>query len=475
MFKRYRRWLIVALAVADALLILFGFAAAYWLRYEVEFIVPLAEQNYVPFGEYLPIALSLIVILIPVYALEGVYRRQRGRSWLDEAYALFKSTLIGIAVLVVITFYLRPLFYSRLMFAYVGILILVLLSGMRLAARNIRERLRRRGVGIDRVVIVGAGEIGRAIMASIVAQPELGYQVVGFVDDDPAKRATDIGRFKALGSTDDLPRLVREQAIDEAIITLPWMSRRKILSLMATCENEGVHFRIVPDLFQMSLSRVDIDEINGIPLIGVKEVSISGWNLTIKRGVDIIVASLGLVVLWPLMLLMGLLIKLDSPGPVIFTQTRMGKGGKPFTFYKFRSMKPEAEEELEKLWALNEASGPIFKIHDDPRMTGLGRFLRRTSLDELPQIYNVLRGEMSLVGPRPPIPDEVKRYQPWHLRRLEVSPGMTGLWQVSGRSELTFDEMVLLDLFYAENWSLWLDFKIMLRTIPVMLLGTGAY
>jgi exopolysaccharide biosynthesis polyprenyl glycosylphosphotransferase len=269
--------------------------------------------------------------------------------------------------------------------------------------------------------------------------------------------------------------LVREQAIDEAIITLPWMSRRKILSLMATCENEGVHFRIVTDLFQMSLSRVDIDEINGIPLIGVKEVSISGWNLTIKRGVDIIVASLGLVVLWPLMLLIGLLIKLDSPGPVIFTQTRMGKGGKPFTFYKFRSMKPEAEEELEKLWALNEASGPIFKIHDDPRMTGLGRFLRRTSLDELPQIYNVLRGEMSLVGPRPPIPDEVKRYQPWHLRRLEVSPGMTGLWQVSGRSELTFDEMVLLDLFYAENWSLWLDFKIMLRTIPVMLLGTGAY
>jgi len=231
----------------------------------------------------------------------------------------------------------------------------------------------------------------------------------------------------------------------------------------------------VPDLFQLALSRVDIEDLGGIPIIGVKEISITGWNLAFKRTSDIVLSLAVLVLLFPLMLLISVAIKLDSPGPVLFKQVRVGRDGRRFVFYKFRSMRQGAEEERPQLADLDETVGPIFKIRRDPRCTRLGRFLRRTSLDELPQLYNVLRGEMSLVGPRPAIPVEVEQYQEWHRKRLEVSPGMTGLWQVSGRSQLTFDEMCLLDIYYLENWSPLLDLKIALKTIPAVLAGTGAY
>ncbi|HIC93861.1 MAG TPA: undecaprenyl-phosphate glucose phosphotransferase [Anaerolineae bacterium] len=475
MSKRHKELLTLGLVLLDAFLINVAFAVAYWLRYEVQWIRPLEEQNYIPFRAYVPMALVLTVIMLVAYKLERVYDQRRGASWLDEVYAIFSGTLIGMAGLTVFTFYYRPTFYSRLMLGYVFVLIVVILSLSRLVERVILDRLRRRGIGVDRVLIVGAGEVGRAIMRNIVAQPQLGYQIIGFVDDDPVKQRTDIGRFKALGGTENLPRLLQEQAVDEVIITLPWTSHRKVIRLMGHCERQGVRAKIVPDLFQMSLNRVDVDDINGIPLIGVKEVTIRGWNLAIKRAMDVVIASVGLVLCAPLMGLIALLIKADSPGPVLFRQVRVGRGGRLFTLYKFRSMRQEAEAERAQLLDLNEATGPIFKIRDDPRLTRVGKLLRRTSLDELPQLYNVLRGEMSLVGPRPPIPSEVEQYQEWHRRRLEVSPGVTGLWQVSGRSDLTFDEMVMLDLFYAENWSLWLDLKILLRTIPTIILGTGAY
>jgi exopolysaccharide biosynthesis polyprenyl glycosylphosphotransferase len=225
----------------------------------------------------------------------------------------------------------------------------------------------------------------------------------------------------------------------------------------------------------MSLNHVDIDDLGGIPLIGIKTVSIKGWNLALKRVLDAVLAALALALLSPLMLLVAILIRLDSPGPVIFRQTRVGRGGRPFTVFKFRTMREGAEREQEALTRLNEADGPLFKIKEDPRRTRLGVFLRRTSLDELPQFYNVLKGEMSLIGPRPALPSEVEQYQPWQRRRLETWPGLTGLWQVSGRSDRTFDEMVLLDIYYIENWSPLLDLKIALKTIPTLILGTGAY
>jgi exopolysaccharide biosynthesis polyprenyl glycosylphosphotransferase len=228
-------------------------------------------------------------------------------------------------------------------------------------------------------------------------------------------------------------------------------------------------------MFQLTLSRVEVDEMAGVPLIGIRRTSISGGNLVLKRVIDFTVALLGLVLLFPVMGLVALAIKLESQGPIIFSQLRVGKGGRRFWIYKFRSMVDDAEAQKEQLLSLNEADGPLFKIKDDPRRTRLGKWLRKWSLDELPQLYNILRGDMSLVGPRPPIPTEVAQYKEWHKRRLEVSPGLTGLWQVSGRSGLTFDEMALLDIYYIENWSLGLDAKILIQTVPKVLFGHGAY
>lgn len=475
MFERYRRRVCLIMALTDVVLINLAFAAAYWVRYDLQWFRAVDPVYDATFRAYIPFALVLTVLLMISYKLGGVYDQPRSASWLDEVYALVGGTTTGILIIMAMTFWFRPQVYSRLMFLWAGGIIVALLSLSRLIKRRVWENLMRRGLGVDRVLIVGAGEVGRKLMRNIVAQPELGYQVIGFVDDDPDKNKTDIGRFKALGGIDNLPRVVQEEAIDEVIITLPWMHHRKILGIMRQCEREQVRARIVPDLFQLALSRVDIEDLGGIPIIGVKEISITGWNLALKRANDLVLSLAGLILLFPLMLFISVAIKLDSPGPVLFKQDRVGKGGRRFVFYKFRSMHQGAEEERPQLTDQNEVVGPTFKIRHDPRCTRVGRVLRRTSLDELPQLYNVLRGEMSLVGPRPAIPLEVEQYQEWHRRRLEISPGMTGLWQVSGRSQLTFDEMCLLDIYYLENWSPLLDLKIALKTAPAVLAGRGAY
>jgi exopolysaccharide biosynthesis polyprenyl glycosylphosphotransferase len=253
------------------------------------------------------------------------------------------------------------------------------------------------------------------------------------------------------------------------------MYHRKIMSIVRECQRRQVRARIVPDLFQMSLSQVDVDDLGGIPLIGVHDTTISQWKRAVKRVMDVSIGVIGGILALPFMGLIALAVKLDSPGPALFRQLRVGKKGRQFWCYKFRSMYEGAEQDQENLRAYNEADGPLFKMRDDPRQTRVGRWLRRVSLDELPQLYNVLRGEMSLVGPRPPLPSEVAQYKAWQMRRLEVPPGITGLWQISGRSDLTFDEMCLLDIYYIENWSPALDIKILLRTAPKVFTRDGAY
>jgi len=475
MNQRRWRWRTPILVLGDIVLINVAFVISYWMRYEQAFFSPVLEANFVPFNAYIPVGLLLTGLLLGAYKLEGVYDKRRGASWLDEVYAIFSGTLIGIAFLTVLFFYYRPLVYSRLMFGYAGVVILVLLSIARLVERSVFSRLHKRGIGVDRVLIVGMGEIGRTVMRNLLAMPELGYQVIGFVDDDPAKQTSTLGRIPGLGGSSTLPSLLRQRGVDEVIIALPLDSHQKISRIAAQCEAAGVRARIVPDLFQLSLNRVSIDTIGGIPLLGVREHSIRGWNLVMKRALDLAISAVALTLLSPFLLVISLLIKYDSPGPVLFLQTRVGRGGRLFTLHKFRSMRIGADEEKEALLDRNEATGPLFKMRDDPRLTRVGRWLRRWSLDELPQFYNVLRGDLSMVGPRPPVPAEVEQYEEWHRHRLDVSPGLTGLWQVSGRSDLTFEEMVLLDLFYAEHWSLVMDFNILLRTIPTIILGTGAY
>ncbi len=473
--KVHRRapWWIV---ISDILLINASILLAYWVRYELQWLRDISQHH--PLSAYMPFGLLFTMLMLLAFQMDRVYQHWRGRPWLDQVYHITNAAAKSIVVLFATTFFLdifRPLQYSRALFLQAGLIVIPLLSLARLVQNGIEGRLRARGVGVDRVVIVGAGEVGRTVMRTIVARPELGYQIVGFVDDNPQKGRTDIGRFKALGPVGNLARLIEEEVVDEVIITLPWMYHRKIMGIVRECERRQVSAHIVPDIFQMSLSQVDVDDLGGVPLIGVREVGFERGALLIKRGMDVVGAVVGLTLGAPLLALIALAIRLDSPGPLVFRQTRVGAGGKVFEMYKFRSMRVGAEAELGRLRELNEADGPLFKIRADPRITRVGRFLRRTSLDELPQLWNVLRGEMSLVGPRPPIPAEVSRYMEWHKKRLQVRPGITGLWQVSGRSLLSFDDQVLLDIYYIENWSLWLDFKVLLRTIPQVLFGGGAY
>jgi exopolysaccharide biosynthesis polyprenyl glycosylphosphotransferase len=312
-------------------------------------------------------------------------------------------------------------------------------------------------------------------MRTIVARPELGYRLAGFVDDDPHKGRTDLGRIKALGGLDNLSTLIQALNADMVIVTLPWMYQRKILRIVRQCERHHVQVYIVPDLLQITISQVDIETLGEVPMISMREEAIShGWRM-VKRIVDVVGALGALLLGAPLALLVALLIKLDSKGPVIFRQIRLGEREKPFTCYKFRTMRQNAEAEKAALMKEINGDKRLFKMKDDPRITTLGRLLRKFRIDEYPQFYNVLRGDMSIVGPRPPVPSEVEHYLEWHRHKLDVPAGITGLAQVSGGSDLSFDEWALLDTWYAENWTFLLDLRIMLKTVAVILGGRGAY
>ena len=469
--RRFARLLVVT----DVFLINAAFGVAYYLRYELQWLRDLDPSTYRRFDAYLPFALILTLLLLFAYRVDGAYEFRRDSSLVEEAYRITAGTATAIIIMVAIAFFTRPQLNSRLIYVYTGILIPVFLIVSRIAFRAWLWRLRRRGIGVDRLLIVGAGEVGRMVMRSVVAQPELGYEIIGFLDDDPGKSNTALGRLRGLGTLDSLQDVLKSMPIDEVIVALPWHAHRKIVQVVQEVQQANVRPRIVPDLFALMLGRVQLDQINGIPLIGMQPVAITGFNLAVKRLLDVLVSILALTLAAPFWLLIPIAIKLDSPGPVLFNQVRIGRAGRPFVVHKFRSMVVDAEEQKDSLRSLNEADGPLFKIKEDPRTTRVGRLIRRTSLDELPQFLNVLKGDMSLVGPRPALPEEVAQYEEWHKRRLEASPGITGLWQVSGRSLVGFEEMVLLDTFYCENWSFGLDLKILFKTIPRVILGEGAF
>jgi len=460
------------LVTIDIVLINVGFAIAWYLRYRLELGREVAASDYLPISTYFGIQAFLTACLLLIYRLNGVYGRRRRQGWADEVSGLTSGALVGAAIMIVAVFYLRPFGYSRLVFIYACVIITFLLATARVADRAWRGYLRRKGIGLQRVLVVGEGPLGRMIMQNIVAQPEVGYKIVGFVDDEPRQS---LGRFEYLGPIADIPQLAWRYQIDEVIIALPSASHLKVNEILIACGRLNVRFRIVPDFYELSLNQVDVAEINGIPLIGLRDASLQGSGQVLKRVIDVVLAAAALVLVSPLLLVIAIAIKLDSPGPIIVRQVRIGRWGKPFDFFKFRSMRDRADQELVNLIERNEASGPVFKMRNDPRRTRVGRWLRRSSFDEIPQLLNVLRSEMSLVGPRPPFPWEVAKYAEWHRRRLQVYPGITGLGQVSGRSDLPFDETALLDIWYIENWTLGLDLKIMLRTLPAVISGHGAY
>lgn len=474
-------WLVVAVRmISDAGLVFLGFYLAYWMRYSLHIGGDVLIWAYQPFSFFLSKAIALPLLVVGIFQVRGIYRQPRWTTFLDEAMSIASGVTTAMALVVLYSF-LQRFYPSRLLFIYAWLLIIVLLIGSRFFVRLVRERLWLRGIGVDRVLVIGAGRAGERLMQSLLSQPRLGYSVVGFVDDVPPADgwaiATDrkVVRPAYLGTEDDVGELVRAHRIDEVIIALPTTSHEKIMGIVNQCREAEVEFKLVPDLFELAMDRVRIHDVSGLPLIALKPAEIAGVNYVVKRIIDVVVASAVIVVGAIPMAAIALAIKLDSDGPILFRQVRVGRNGRHFVCFKFRTMVRDAEKQQATLRREHNMDGRLAKLKEDPRRTRVGKLLRRTSFDELPQFFNVLKGEMSVVGPRPPVPAEVAEYDEWHLGRLLVTPGLTGLWQVSGRSNLTFDEMVRLDLYYAENWSPWLDITIMLRTIPAILTARGAY
>lgn len=457
----------------DACLINISFVIGYIMRYDWQWFREIGFEARLI--DYWPIQLTFTLTLLILYQLDGVYANRRAPSWFDQMYAITNGTAKGVIIVLAFIFIFRPLTYSRLLILQAGAIAIILLGITRWARGLIEANLRRKGIGVARVLIVGAGELGRAVMRVIVARPELGYQCVGFVDDDPERGATRIGRFPALGSLDCLPDIIGQRAVDDVVITLPWSAQAKIMQVLRLCETHRVRVHVAPSLLQLNLNRIDVDDFGGIPLLTTSERRIERSDQIAKRLFDLLGASLVLLLTSPIIALTAILVRLESPGSPVFSQIRVGQNGRRFKLYKLRSMRADADTLKNQLLAFNEADGPLFKMRDDPRQTRIGRIIRRLSIDELLQFWNVLRGDMSIVGPRPNLPDEVARYADWQRERLRVKPGITGLSQISGRSELTFDETCLLDIYYIENWSLSQDIKIALKTIPYLLSARGAY
>jgi exopolysaccharide biosynthesis polyprenyl glycosylphosphotransferase len=457
MKQRAARLLTASLVLVDGLMAGVGFALGYVLRLQSEY------EDIAPFSDYLGMMIIHAVIVVLVFAFYRLYHRQRATSHIDEFYAIFGAASVGtiVAIALIWLIYKNQLDYPRLMMVYSWILTILLVWFGRIVHSRIQWQLQSRGYNEARLLIVGTGEVGRIVLQKIRQSPGLGYRVVGFVEDNNPPPAV-LG-LKVLGSSKDLPALIREHAVDEVIIATPEASHEDILSVIARCEQARVTIRVFPDVFQIIASEVSIGDLNGLPLLTLRDVALRGWKVTVKRITDMVGSAIVLVLFSPLMLLVAILVKLESPGSVFYIQERMGLDANPFPMLKFRSMRSDAEAE----------TGPVWASPGDPRRTRFGAVMRRLSIDELPQFINVLIGDMSLVGPRPERPvfvEQFKKSIPRYMDRHREKAGITGWAQVNGlRGDTSIVERTKYDLWYIENWSLLLDVKIMLRTAPKFL------
>ena len=467
--RRVRFWTIVT----DLVFINFGFWLAYQARYQWEWVRAVNESSFVPFLEYLPQLLLFNLFLIAAFSQTAVWRRRRGESFFDEVYRIGYAMTASFMVLIAYQYLFQATANSRLMIFWLALVTGGFLAVSRLTRRWTMRGLYARGVGTDKVVVVGSGEAGRGMIRTLLARPDLGFNPLGFLDVDDTLGSRRIPR---LGRWEDLEEIIiANPDLHSVFIALPADRSSEILQMTRICQIHRVRAQIVPDLLQLSLGQVEITNMGGVPVLSVKEQQISRIGRFLKRLMDLTIVFIFAIPGLPLGLLIALAIKLEDGGPIFYEATRMGQNSEMFGMYKFRSMVTDADKLREKMWEQNEAEGAIFKIKDDPRVTRVGKIIRQMSLDELPQFINIFLGQMSFVGPRPPIQDEVEQYDKWHYRRFGIKGGLTGLWQVSGRADLTFDEAVLLDIYYIENWSLALDIRIILQTIPYVLLRRGAY
>ncbi|CAI6082012.1 hypothetical protein COHCIP112018_03504 [Cohnella sp. JJ-181] len=421
------------------------------------------------FDKYLLFLGMTLLIHGFIRAQAVLFSGKRERGLTEELLFSAKATSYAFLMSIGITFLLKTTFiYSRVTLVTFAILMLVEAVIWRAAHKYTNQAMNAKGYLQDRVLIVGAGKVGNELHKALEQERSHKFKVVGYLDDYK------IGS-EVIGKTTELEAALQNQHIDIVYITIP-SERSVIESILHTIYKYNVDIRIIPEMFDRISTVFAFHADSSQPYMEVVKTPLRGMNIVLKRLFDILISAMLLILLAPLFAVLGLWTKIDSKGPVFFKQVRVGKNGVPFSMIKFRSMRTDAERLRERLDTSNEVSGgPAFKLKDDPRVTRTGRWLRKYSLDELPQLWNVLRGDMSLIGPRPPLPDEVAQYTNYHWRRMDVLPGMTGLWQVSGRSDLNFEEWINLDIQYIERWSIALEMKILLKTVPVVIRGTGAY
>ncbi len=464
----------LTLFVFDMLSTAASLIAASWLRSTL----PLGQGGALPtYATRLPWPVYLFALLGWGIGLvfSGAYDPQRVLRWYNEAARVASGAVAGTAMLAgILYFTFREI--SRLQMIYFFALNLTLMLSMRAGLRIYHRLLGRARPGWrKRVLLLGAGDLGRRVAQVLLDHSRWGFELVGFLDDDPKKAGDQILDFKVLGPIQDLEKIVDARRIDEVWVTLPVRTLEKLSRIVADLERLPVRIKVVPDYFSLALVQAKAEIFGGIPVIGLREPLIAGAPRLMKRLFDLVVAGTLAVVLAPLMALIALLIKLDSPGPAIFHQKRAGENAKTFDMYKFRTMCAGAEAHQREVTQETPEGEIIHKRPDDPRVTRVGRFLRRYSLDELPQLFNVLKGEMSLVGPRPELPWLVDRYDSWQRKRFAVPQGITGWWQINGRSDKPMHLHTEDDLYYVYNWSLWLDILILLRTPIAVIQGTGAF
>ena len=426
-------------------------------------------------GLHLPVLIAAAVSWHLSFRLFGLYEPKRFRRKLEEYMDIIKATSLGSLFICAIVGLLGSQFLNSLVVIVFWLTAMVMTVALRAAMRYLLTLVRSRGRNLRHIVVLGTNSRARAFVEKIRERRDMGYNIIGYVDDRSGDK--DGNPIKILCGISGFPEILKRYVVDEVVIALPIQTFYiQIREIMGQCTEQGITVRFIVDkLFDLPNTKSRMEYLEDTPLFSVYMGPEENWAFVVKRVVDFVLSAFFLVLFAPLFVLVGILIGLTSQGPVFFVQDRVGHNKRRFRMYKFRTMKKEAEILQEELEGLNEAEGPVFKINNDPRITKIGKILRKTSIDELPQLVNVLKGDMSLVGPRPlPLRDYRRFQKNWQKRRVSVKPGITGLWQVCGRNDLSFDRWIELDMEYIDHWSLFLDFKILMKTIPAVLSGKGA-
>ncbi len=476
MLKEHQSFLTRFLLFCDLIAIVACFFLGYLIRNHSFVISYLGDVSRTyALNTYYPLIPYWILFWLLSLFVSGAYKPLRTRKILPLLFSICRAAILATLLFGSLSYLLKIHNVSRSLISIICLMTWILISIQRVAVFHIVRDLYRKGVNTRFLLVVGTGTRSLGFVKMIQNNPEWGLKIAGLVDDDESRIGAVMEGHKVLGTLRDIPLLMENIVVDEVVYIVPrgWLG--KIEESVLYCEQLGKRVSIAVDLFNMRFAKAVQRDIQNFPFLTFETTSNLLWQLFIKRFLDVILSAAAIVLLFPFMAGVALLIKVTSGGPVLFKQTRCGLSGRLFTVYKFRTMVVDAEQRLESLKKQNEMTGPAFKMSNDPRVIKHGKWLRKFSVDELPQLFNILEGNMSFVGPRPPIPAEVKKYEPWQRRRLSLRPGLTCIWQVQGRNKIIkFDEWMKLDLEYIDNWSLWLDLKLFIKTIPIALLGIGA-